>query len=273
MDSITHLFTHFNFRADLFFIGSLCRLGEFNEPNKCYLHFIRQGKCLLSQANRPPQTIDRPCVIFSPTQTLHSIQPLDGDLDVFCISFDFGQGMPNPLNHSLHHTVALFLDSNPALAMIANQIFQESEQQRCGYQAGIQHLCAYFAILIVRCCVEQKLFRAGLLKGLADKRLAPLLLALHQSPEQAWTLDLMAEKALMSKASFSATFKEMMGCTPMEYLTRWRITVAQHLLQKGVSVAMVAEKVGYSHNAGLTRVFVRELGVSPSEWLLHQTKL
>lgn len=272
MDAITHLFTHFNFRADLFFIGSLCRLGEFNEPNKCYLHFIRNGKCLLNQINQPPQTIDRPCVVFSPTKTLHSIQPLDDKLEVFCISFDFGSEIKNPLIHSLHKTVTLFLDQNPSLEIIANQIFNESTEQRTGYQAAIQNLCAYFTILIIRCCLEQKLFQAGLLKGLVDKRLASLLLALHKSPEQPWNLEQMAEIALMSKSQFSSYFKEIMGESPLEYLMHWRIAIAQNLLLKGLSVAAVAEKIGYSHNAALTRIFIREVGIAPREWVLKNKK-
>lgn len=273
MDTITHLFSYFNFRTDLFFIGNLCHIGTFEEPdpNKGYLHFIRQGHCQFSQPNKAPIVIDRPCVVFSPSHIVHHIHPLDAQgLDIFCIKFDFGEDVRNPLTHSLQDIAVVYLDTQPELRNIANLIFSETEKQGCGYQAAIQHLCAYFAIQVVRCCLEQKRINVGLLKGLTDKYLARLLLDIHQYPERNWQVDIMAEYAMMSRSRFAGYFKEMMGISPMDYLTQWRITVAQMLLQKGLAVSLVAEKVGYSHSAALSRAFTREIGLSPTEWLNKQ---
>lgn len=266
MDAITHLFTHFTFRTDLFFIGSLCRLGEFNEPNKGYLHFIRQGRVTLNQVGKAPLLIDNPCVIFSPTDKLHSIQPVDESAEVFCINFDFGDNVRNPLLDSLHHITPLYLEKFPTLQMIADQVFNEHLQQKTGHHAGIQYLCGYFMILVIRCYLEQNKLTEGLLKGLTDKYLSNLLLEIHQHPEYPWQLDNMAEKVAMSRSKFSSYFKKIMGVSAMNYVTTWRIMMAQNLLQKGLSVSLVAEKVGYSHNAVLTRIFIRELGYKPSEW-------
>lgn len=268
MDALTQLFTAFNFRTDLFFIGQLCRSADFNEPNKGYLHFIRQGRCVLNQQSGKRILIEKPCVVFSPTRALHNIHPLDEHgIEVFCINFDFGEGIHNPLTQNIHHSVILYLDEQPILDNIAQQIFNENETQRCGYQAIIHHLCAYFTIQVTRCCLEQNLLQTGLLKGLTDNALAPLLLSLHQQPEFPWSVEKMAEKAMMSRAKFANYFKMIMQVSPMDYLTHWRIAVAQSLLQKGMAVSLVAEKVGYSHNAALTRIFVREVGKTPTEWL------
>lgn len=268
MDALTHLFTAFNFRTDLFFIGQLCRTADFNEPNKGYLHFIRQGQCWFNQQNSSPIKIDRPCVVFSPTNALHNIHPIENEgLDVFCINFDFGEGVRNPLTESIHHSVVLYLDEQPILNEIAQLIFNENHRQSLGYQAIIHHLCAYFTIEVARCCIEQNLLQTGLLQGLTDKQLAKVIWALHKHPEQNWTVEKMATLALMSRAKFASYFKEIMGVSPMDYLTNWRISVAQSLLQKGLSVSLVAEKVGYSHNAALTRIFIREIGITPTEWL------
>ncbi|MDH2924683.1 AraC-like DNA-binding protein [Nicoletella semolina] len=268
MDAITYLFSHFQFNPDLFFLGQLCRTGHFDQKNKGYLHFIRNGRCWLNQVNDNPKLIDRPCIVFSPTNVLHSIHPLDSDgIDVFCINFDFGEGVRNPLTTAVDTIVVLFLDEQPQLAAITDLIFTENTQQRCGYHAAIHHLSAYFIIEVVRCCIEQQYLQTGLLRGLMDNSLSKVLLAIHKQPERTWQIDELAKIALMSTSAFSTYFKEIMGISPMEYLTHWRISVAQSLLQKGVPVARVAEQVGYSHNAALTRVFIRELGVSPTKWL------
>lgn len=215
--------------------------------------------------------IDRPCAVFSPSHLLHHIHPLDDEgLDIFCIQFDFGAGVRNPLTHSLHEITLIFLDTQPALQTVANLIFSETAQKRCGYQAAVQQLCAYFAIQVVRCCIEQKQLKTGLLRGITDKQLSPLLLEIHQNPQTNWQLDQMAEKVMMSRSRFSRYFKEVMGISAMDYVTDWRISVAQSLLQKGIAVGLVAEKVGYSHSATLSRLFMKKIGVSPTEWLNQQ---
>lgn len=268
MDSLSHLFTHFQFRTDLFFIGQLCRTGSFDEPNKGYLHFIRQGRCLLNLSENQTILIERPCIVFSPSSVLHHVHPLDKEgLSMLCINFDFGEGIRNPLVHTVDRVEVLFLDNQPHLHALADEIFKESSSRSYGYHAAIHHLCAYFTIQVVRYCLTNNKLQTGLLKGLADKKLGGLLQKIHQTPEYEWTVENMAEQAAMSRSAFAAHFKHTMGVAPLAYLTNWRIAVAQTLLQKGMPVALVAEKVGYSHAAALSRVFTRETGISPSEWL------
>lgn len=268
IDPLTHLFTQFHFRTDLFFIGQLCRAVNFSGDNKGYLHFIRQGQCLLNQTNGKTTLIERPCIVFSPSGVLHNIHPLnDEGADIFCIDFDFGKGVLNPLSYIEQELSILYLDKYPELSPVAEQIFYEQEKQECGYQAAIHHLSAYFTLQVVRLCLRKKLLARGILRGLTDKKLANVLLAIHQSPQEDWQVEKLAQLAGMSRSSFAAYFKEVLGLSPMEYLTNWRISVAQMLLQKGTPVSLVAEQVGYSHNAALTRVFVREVGQTPTEWL------
>lgn len=268
MDSVSRLFTYFRFRTNLFFIGQLCRTGHFDEPNKGYLHFIRKGRCLLHLSENRTIEINQPGIVFSPSNVLHRIHPIDSEgLEILCINFDFGEGVRNPLVDTLRNVEVLFLEDRPQLRTIADQIFNESNRQSCGYHAAIHHLCAYFTIQVIRCCLEQKKLQTGLLRGLVDKKLSNVLQEIHQHPAQEWTLELMAGKAAMSRSAFAAYFKEIMNIPPLAYVTNWRISVAQTLLQQGLPIGLAAEKVGYSHSAALSRVFTREIGMTPSEWL------
>ena len=267
MDAITHLFTHFPFRTHVFFKGLLCRTGQFDEPNKGYLHLIERGRCMVNHNQHTPLMIEEPCVLFSPSGCLHSIQPLSDDLSVLCIDFDFGEQVCNPLIDGLNRIIPLYLNQDEHLNHITQSIFQEHQATRCGFQAAMQHLSAYLMIQVLRFCLQNNLLQIGLLRGLTDSRLAPLLINIHQHPEWDWHVDTMAEQACMSRAKFVPYFKEMMKVSPMEYVANWRIQVAQMWLRRGLSVALTAEKVGYSHNAALTRVFVRKLGQTPKEWL------
>ena len=102
MDALSQLFTHFRCRTDLFFLGRLCNTSTHAESEKGYLHLVREGRGLLQIPDAPPIRIEEPTLIFMSGHMQHTMTPLDaGGLDVFCISFDFGSGVRNPLTHTL----------------------------------------------------------------------------------------------------------------------------------------------------------------------------
>jgi AraC-like DNA-binding protein len=106
-----------------------------------------------------------------------------------------------------------------------------------------------------------------MLAGLSHPALAPTLVKLQEAPEEAWTLDLMAESAAMSRSKFSELFRDTVGQTPNDFLTDLRISTAQQLLIQDKPVSLVANKVGYEHGSVLARVFRKKTGLSPKEWL------
>ena len=53
----------------------------------------------------------------------------------------------------------------------------------------------------------------------------------------------------------------------MQYLGRWRLQIAAHLLEdKRVSVAQVAAEVGYQSEAAFNRAFKKYIGTAPDSW-------
>jgi AraC-like DNA-binding protein len=76
----------------------------------------------------------------------------------------------------------------------------------------------------------------------------------------------------MSRARFATRFREVVGITPFDYLTNWRLGVAQTMLRKGKSLKLIAPAVGYANATALTRIFTQRLGISPSEWLADRYK-
>ena len=70
----------------------------------------------------------------------------------------------------------------------------------------------------------------------------------------------------MSRSSFAAVFKREVGDTQGNYLTRWRVRLAQALIREGVALKVVAERVGYASQAGFLRAFKQVLGQSPTAW-------
>ncbi len=117
--------------------------------------------------------------------------------------------------------------------------------------------------------MRNRLLDSGILMGLSDPRLLKAITAMHEQPEERWSLECLAQAAGMSRARFSAHFLATVGVTPFSYLTDWRIGIAQTMLRKGDSLKLIAPAVGYMNSTALTRIFVQRLGQSPSEWLAH----
>lgn len=110
---------------------------------------------------------------------------------------------------------------------------------------------------------EQK----GWLAGLRDRFIGKALTLMHQKPGHEWTVDVLANEVGLSRSALAQRFTELIGQPPMQYLTRWRLTVAaQRLRTDGASLANVAEQVGYESEAAFNRAFKREFGVPPATW-------
>lgn len=77
----------------------------------------------------------------------------------------------------------------------------------------------------------------------------------------------MAQQAGMSRSAFAARFKEVLGVTPAEYLSDWRMAIAKSLLRTGRSVKFIADALGYANASALSRVFAQRVGVSPRVWM------
>jgi transcriptional regulator GlxA family with amidase domain len=150
-------------------------------------------------------------------------------------------------------------------------LFKEEETHHCGQQAILDRQIEVVIILLLRSLMDQKRLRLGLLAGLADTKLQKAINAMHADPGRRWSLDDLAEAAGMSRARFAVKFKNVVGQTPGNYLTEWRLSVAQSLLSKGKSIQYVADTVGYGSASAFTRVFTNHLKVKPSEWKKHKT--
>lgn len=107
----------------------------------------------------------------------------------------------------------------------------------------------------------------GLLRGLADERLAAALRRMHAEPARPWTVGELAKEAALSRSTFFDRFRREVGVAPMEYLLGWRMAIAKDLLRgKGVSVNEVAQRVGYSSSSTFSVAFARQVGSAPTTY-------
>ena len=77
----------------------------------------------------------------------------------------------------------------------------------------------------------------------------------------------LAELVELSSSHFAHVFKESTGTTPLQFVTRQRITSAQQLIREtSRSLIDVGLEVGYSSPSHFAQVFRRVVGVTPTEF-------
>ena len=118
---------------------------------------------------------------------------------------------------------------------------------------------------------EQREGRTGWLAGVGDRIVGAALNALHKSPAHAWTLEELARTANTSRSVLAERFQQLVGSSPMQYLTQWRMLLASNLLvRSNAPLASIAQDVGYQTDTAFSRAFRREYGAPPAAWRRHQ---
>jgi AraC-like DNA-binding protein len=111
----------------------------------------------------------------------------------------------------------------------------------------------------------------GWLAALRDPVLAPALAELHRAPDQKWTVADLAAAANVSRSLLDERFREVLGRSPIRYLTDWRLHVAKDLLATtDLGVGAVARRVGYDSEEAFSRAFKRSFGRAPAHWRAAQ---
>jgi len=172
-------------------------------------------------------------------------------------------GVGKRLFSALPVSLSIELSEDPSLASVVSPLIEEVIRPRCGGQAVFQRLCEVLVIRLLRHALEGEKIHTGLLNGLSDRRIAQALVAIHEAPGQAWTLERLAETAGMSRTQFAVTFKNLVGTTPMTYLSNWRLDIARDELAAGRQVKVVANLCGFSSPASFSRAFAKRFGAPP----------
>lgn len=272
MDRLTTLLNHFSLRAGVFYTGQICGIHDFEEDAlHGHIHLVRRGPAQVIGVGKDVIDITEPSILFLPRPEAHRLVADDGvGADVVCGTVLFGAGGRNPVTDSLPSVVLVALAALPGVEALLGLMFDEAFSEQCGSQAALDRLCEVLMIRLLRHCIDQGLTQGGALAGLSDSRLAKALIEIHADPARAWQLSSMAAAAGMSRARFAVRFREVTGETPADYLATWRVMSAQRLLKQGRHLKHVACEVGYGSASALSRVFVRKLGYSPTEWLNEQ---
>lgn len=272
MDRLSPVLNRFSLAARVFYSGNLCHnaLIETREAVG-FLHVLRGGSLVVKAAGAPDRRFEQPTALFLARPTKHRfVVDKSRGADLVCATVDYGLDLGNPLVRGLPDLLAVPLDDSGELAPPLALLFMEAFANRAGRQAAVNRLLEYLFLLILRHAMDARLLDSGVLAGLAHPKLSKAIMAVHEDAQRPWTLERLARKAGMSRSRFAANFRQCVGMTTLDYLTEWRLSLAQTLLKQGQSIKVVAPAVGYSSAAALNRVFRQRVGKPPRRWRVER---
>jgi AraC-like DNA-binding protein len=264
------------------------RYSAFDQPSFCV---VLDGRCRLAVDGQRPLTLEAGDFILLPATpgfTMSGFEPVQperidpkltpaptgevrhgtrgGRPDVRLLGGYFVFDSPDaPLLVSLLPAL-VHVRGAERLALLVRLVSDESSERRSGRDLVLTRLMEVLLVEALRSTADDDA-PPGLLRGLADARLAPALRQMHDQLARSWTVAELAKAAGLSRAAFFERFTRTVGRPPMEYLLALRMAVAKDLLRRqNFAVAEVAERVGYGSASTFSSAFTRHVGQPPSRF-------
>ncbi len=205
---------------------------------------------------------------------VHAPLRIGGDgaqADLICGFFSFDHGSAHPLLSVLPPVLSIRGEGGRARSWLESSldlIAQETIAGRPGRGALFDRLTEALFIQVLQTTIEELAYTGpSWLAGLRDPLIGEALGLMHAHADDAWTVQSLAARVGMSRSAFASRFRGLVGESPLQYLTRWRMQVAANHLREGhLTLAQVADRVGYRAEASFSKVFKRYLGVAPGTY-------
>jgi AraC-like DNA-binding protein len=264
------------------------RYSDFGQPSFCA---VLEGSCRLAVDGQRPLTLEAGDFLLLPRTpgfTMSGFEPVKPErIDP--------KVAPSPVGEVRHGTrggppdvrllggyfvfdspdAALLVSLLPALvhvrgverlSVLVRLVGDEAKDHRSGRDLVLTRLVEVLLIEALRSTSNDDA-PPGLLRGLADARLAPAIRQMHAQLPRPWTVPQLAKAAGLSRSAFFERFTRTVGMPPMEYLLAWRMAIARDLLRHhDLGITEVAERVGYSSASTFSTAFSRHVGQPPRRY-------
>jgi AraC-like DNA-binding protein len=209
--------------------------------------------------------------LMTPDGDLVLGQPPGAATTFVCAGYEYDLDVAEPLLRLLPPLIHVPAspDRGRDTAAIVQLLAAEVGARHPGARSAIARLIDLLLIAAIRHWSENRLESAGAswLTALRDPLLANVLGVIHARPGEAWTLEMLAREAHVSRATLARRFTDAVGEPPLAYLGRWRMHVAaQRLKLTDDPVATIAREVGYRSEYAFSRAFSRQCGHPPGRY-------
>jgi AraC-like DNA-binding protein len=264
------------------------RYADFGHPSFCV---VLSGACRLAVDGAAPLTLEQGDFVLLPATpgfTLSGFEPAvpvhvdpkqvassagelrhgtrGGPPDVRLLGGYFAFDSPDAALLVSLLPAVMHVRGVPRLPVLVQLVADEARARRPGRDLALSRLVELLLIEALRAAPGEDA-PAGLLRGLADARIAKALRHMHSDPALPWTVDQLATKAALSRSAFYDRFTRAVGQPPMEYLLAWRMALAKDLLRRDrLGIGDVAERVGYGSASTFSTAFSRHVGLAPGRY-------
>jgi AraC-like DNA-binding protein/mannose-6-phosphate isomerase-like protein (cupin superfamily) len=188
---------------------------------------------------------------------------------ILCGSYSFSAEGMNPLLKGLPaliHIPARDSSGGPLEAAVA-LLAAEASRAEAGTALVVDRLVDLLFVYALRAWLARQETAAAhsWFGALRDPVVGPAVWAIHDDPSRDWSVTALARCSGLSRAAFARRFNEAVGEPPLNYVTRWRMTIAADLLGQGNRIAEVAHRVGYANEFAFAKAFKRMRGLPPGQ--------
>ena len=261
-------------------------------------HLLTSGNAWLQVEGRPEQVrLNAGDLVILPRGEAHAVRdspkspvqwldriledtpPTDGRLayggggdrsELLCGGFAVDQMTGRPLLEALPDLVLLRGSEGRApewLVGLIRMIATEMASSRAGSEAVVTRLTDALLAQALRESLIDADRALGKTSAVSDARIARSLRLIRDHPDEPWTVPRMAAAVSMSRSAFTERFRGATGETPMQHLTRYRMSrAAEYLRATDAGLREIARLTGYDSEVSVTKAFKRQFGVPPGAY-------
>lgn len=294
MDALSSMFSVLRLSSSIYFRSDFSSPWgmKSNKSDFAQFHMVANGQCVVTFDDGIEIELKSGDIILLPhgdahaisdttksnlldgAEVVHNIQsglsPFKGEHNnttLICGHFEFDKALEHPFIKTLPRALIIKDIEHREKAWfetVYNLILSESVDDLLGSQVIVSRLAEVMLMHLLRTYIKREQGKYPFYEALTDNQLCLSLTKIHLNPSFPWSLESLAKEAGLSRTLFANKFKALVGATPMEYVTQWRILKAKELLMKTKEpIANVAEQVGYSSEASFNRAFKRIANATP----------
>ena len=261
-------------------------------------HTVLEGRCWIQPAGGQPMALAAGDVVAIPHGDAHMVgsglqyapvsiddavrlkvpelSPMryggEGERTVLvCGWFAYDRQVPNPLVSVLPPILRSAVGGRPAGRWLEQSIryaLGEAASGQPGSSAIATKVAESLFVETLRAYIDSlPPTQPGWLSGLRDPQVGKCLELMHGKPAREWSVESLAEEVHVSRSVLAQRFNDLVGVPPMQYLKRWRLSIAARMLRsERAHIGRIIDAIGYESEASFSRAFKKEYGLAPGQW-------
>ncbi len=290
MDVLNQLFSTFKVSANVFHNGQYCGNWAIDTSGTTYIsfHIVSYGRCFLSidQGKTLVETLEQGDIVLFPRDCKHCITNdksfslpvntetstdyqaglIEGGTGLICGYFSHQHPMISTLTNDMPEYIVIHSKAeqgSSTLSLLIKALLEESLHGTNGSNWVLNKMSEAILGLLF---TEHLSTEQGLLAAILHPKIGAAIEAIHQQPNEKWTVEKLAAISHLSRAAFASLFKQLVDLSPIEYVAQWRFSLAYRLLADDkVSILEAALECGYENESSFSKAFKRVLGVTPGK--------